>query len=271
LQRGSASCAEHWCNGPGNAFIERYSTSATTGAVLGVNRTLGGEHGLALSPGDEMRLSFAGVEEDWDLADPTAGFCPIASAYSFNDSMCGAHDRLGVAHVVYAGNDGIGQHTQEVRNADGRATFRVVYEVRRAPLPDLSIVELSSRTASLVGGEQTALCVRVRNAGTHPSGNFFVDIWVEGETSSDLVRSGYLWAGQEREQCLFVRVPAGTHVVGARLEPTSDWNSPELPAQPAGPIYFQTVPGSSPAGGGAIGSPARQKPASTVAGTTPRR
>jgi hypothetical protein len=176
LQRGSASCAEHWCNGPGNAFIERYSTSATTGAVIGVNRTLGGEHGLALSPGDEMRLSFAGVEEDWDLADPTAGFCPIASAYSFNDSMCGAHDRLGVAHVV-----------------------------------------------------------------------------------------------------------------GARLEPTSDWNSPELdatnnearrsftwsappqPAQPAGPIYFQTVPGSSPAGGGAIGSPARQKPASTVAGTTPRR
>src|SRR5688572_17559450 len=97
LQRGSVSCPGHWCTGAGNEFFHSEFESATTGQVRSIRNVLGGDRGLALYPGDEMRVSFAGAEEDWD--GPGVAFCPLAPVGSaFDDSLCGAHDALGVAH-----------------------------------------------------------------------------------------------------------------------------------------------------------------------------
>jgi hypothetical protein len=260
LQRGSANCPGHWCTGAGNEFFLSTSISATTSQVRGIHTMLGGDRGLALYPGDEMRISFAGVEEDWD--GPGFAFCPPAPASQFDDSLCGAHDKLGVAHIVFTGDYGIGTHTREVRNTDGDATFRVDYEIRQVPMANLQ-VEVYSRTTPLVGGEQSALCVRYRNVGRSPSGRFSVDIWVENVWPSGPLPSEGLWVGEQREQCLVVRVPAGTHTVGAKLEPIGDWtelnwsnnetrqtftwSEPPQPTQPTGPIWSQVPSTPSPA------------------------
>lgn len=90
LQRGADSCPGIWCEGAGELFISSVSISADTGDVRNVNRVLGGPNGLALYSGDRMRISFAGVEEDWD---GLPSFCPVRSATRFDDTMCAAHDR----------------------------------------------------------------------------------------------------------------------------------------------------------------------------------
>lgn len=132
LQRGSQACAGFWCTGTqaaGNLFIDSHSESATTTQQRPVRKLLGGANGMALYPTDQMRVSFAGVEEDWD--GPGVAFCPVAPWYEFNDRMCGAHDRLGMVDLVFTGPGyGIGAHSQTVTNADGHATFRVDYEIR---------------------------------------------------------------------------------------------------------------------------------------------
>jgi hypothetical protein len=129
LQRGSAACAGYWCTGPADDLRLSVSMSATTTQVRGIYKMVGGDQGLALNPGDELRVGMAGVEEDWD--GPGIAFCPIVPASDFDDSLCGAHDALGVEHNSFRGPTfGIGAHSQLVTKG-GRSTFRVDYELRQ--------------------------------------------------------------------------------------------------------------------------------------------
>lgn len=145
LQRGSSNCSGLWCTGPGELFIDSVSISADTGDVRTVGRVLGGSSGMALFMGNLMQISFAGVEEDWD--GPGIAFCPVRSATQFDDSLCGAHDKLGIYHLTYSHppHDASGAlESLTVRDRSGDATFRVDYRVRRV-----------STTASLTGPTPT--------------------------------------------------------------------------------------------------------------------
>jgi hypothetical protein len=132
LQRGSSSCPGRWCTATGELFIDSVSMSADTGDVRSVNRVLGSSNGMALYLGDTMRISFAGVEEDWDGLG--IAFCPVRSATRFDDSMCGSHDPLGMYDLAYTHppHDASGAlESLTVYDGWGDATFRVEYRVRK--------------------------------------------------------------------------------------------------------------------------------------------
>jgi hypothetical protein len=70
------------------------------------------------------------VEEDWD--GPGIAFCPIVPASDFDDSLCGAHDALGVVYNTYRGPTfGVGAQQSQLVRKGSRPTFRVDYELRR--------------------------------------------------------------------------------------------------------------------------------------------
>jgi hypothetical protein len=145
----------------------------------------------------------------------------------------------------------LGRHHFRVRNLEGRETTEIVYEFRIAPLPDLQIVELYTRTERLVGGQPAELCVRFRNAGGVPTGRFYLHTSLEGAVPIPPALVGGLWVGQQRELCTVETVTAGAHVLEARLEHLGDlpeldqannrerrsftWNEPPRPvsSQPA--------------------------------------
>jgi hypothetical protein len=217
LQRGGTGYAGYWCTGSGNEFIHSVSMSATTSQVRGIYDVLGGDRGLALYQGDEMRVSFAGVEEDWD--GPGFAFCPVQPAGQFDDSLCGAHDKLGVAHFVYSGDYGLGQHSKDVDDIYGNRTFRVDYEIRQAPLPELRIVDFYSRPAQLLGGQPFELCVRIRNVGLHPATErFLLYLWLEGSSLTSWVAPDGLQPLPDLDHCLSGTLSAGTRRLGARID-----------------------------------------------------
>jgi hypothetical protein len=127
LMRRTSTCEGYSCPGSGSEFRASVSESAPTGGVLNVSKVLGP---IPMYPGEQMLFGMAGVEEDWDAGRPN--FCPPVPLSRFDDSMCGAHDPLGVHHNIFSGpNWGIGTHSQtvyKVRNA----TFQVDFEIRQA-------------------------------------------------------------------------------------------------------------------------------------------
>jgi hypothetical protein len=126
LMRRTATCEGYSCPGSGNEFRASMSESAPTGAVLNTHKVLGP---IAMFPGEQMLVGVAGVEEDWDVTPP---FCPPVPLTRFDDSLCGAHDPLGVQHSVFSGpNWGIGTHSMHVHKGFN-ATYRVDFEVRQA-------------------------------------------------------------------------------------------------------------------------------------------
>jgi hypothetical protein len=134
LQRGSPSCPGFWCTGPDDDLWLSVSMSASSGDVRGINKMLGGSQGMALQPGDSVRVGLAGVEEDWDGITPL--YCPLPDGVwlFFDDHMCGAHDQLGVLHRAFGASEnfGIGQHSQAVRRGRDE-TFRVDFLIRTPP------------------------------------------------------------------------------------------------------------------------------------------
>jgi hypothetical protein len=137
LQRGSGHCPQYWCTGPSDEFRLTESFVASTGAVHTINKVLGPLGGISFAAGERMALGFAGVEEDWSPLDFVS--CASDPPPQFDDSLCGAHDRLGVRYLEF--HDGYeygslptGNHSVLVRHA-GDDTFRVDFKIWRNPNP----------------------------------------------------------------------------------------------------------------------------------------
>jgi len=124
--------------------------------------------------------------------------------------------RVFLTQPINADNNwGIGEHVQVQGPSHSTIPgYRILYEVRRMPLPDLVITNLRQIQGS---NGQTFICADVANVGQRPSDAFQMVVRADGAVL-ETIDMPALAEGQNTAACVLPALPAGEHPFSFRVD-----------------------------------------------------
>jgi hypothetical protein len=142
--------------------------------------------------------------------------------WSGNEDMGAWYQRLDINDLLSLGGTGIGTHTERSLRADGihSGDFRITYEVRVAPTPDLGINNI--RVLDLPGSAKKLFCMQVLNVGGETAGPFQAALYDEQTlVPGGVAQAGRLAAQEGGELCVEAALGPGRH----HLKAVADLNN----------------------------------------------
>jgi hypothetical protein len=158
--------------------------------------------GYPLYPGQVYQLTFSMYEEDWFTA----------------------YDLMGTRHIMLTKENGWAIGTYELQSTDVNrwGDYKVEFEVRAVPLPDLQPVDI--KVNDVPGSTKKRICAGIQNSGPLDAGPFDYWLFVDGQVrpeaagnSSGLRSIGYA------DVCggAAISLPPGPHQISAVVNPTT--------------------------------------------------